>query len=76
MRVSIQPQIEQYKNNNSIKLCELCGDNLRIEIDHHSEKSPFAKLYNDFMEINELPIPTEFDDTKSHMKCFKKIDYL
>ena len=74
MRVSIQPQIEQYKNNNSIKLCELCGDHLRIEIDHHSEKSPFAKLYNDFMEINELPIPTEFDDTKSHMKCFKKID--
>ena len=74
MRVSIQPQIEEYKNNNPIKVCKLCGEHDRIEIDHHSENSPFAKLYNDFMEINEFPIPTSFDDTKSHMKCFKKLD--
>jgi len=75
MRVSIQPQIEEYKHNNCIKVCEICGDYDRIEIDHHSEISPFAKLYNDFLEINTFPIPASFDDTNSHMKCFKDLDY-
>jgi hypothetical protein len=75
MRVSIQPQIDKYKKNNYIKVCELCKGHNHIEIDHHSDKSPFAKLYICFMEINKLPIPIEFDDTKGHMKCFKKIDY-
>jgi hypothetical protein len=75
MRVSIQPQIDEYKKNNYIMACELCGEHDRIEIDHHSEKSPFAKLYIDFMEMNTLPIPTSFNDTKSHMKRFNKLDY-
>ena len=75
MRVSIQPQIEEYKMNNYIKKCELCGNNNKIEIDHHSDIMPFAKLYNNFMKINNLPIPTTFDNTTSHMKCFKKLDY-
>ena len=52
-------------------MCELCGEHDRI--DHHSEKSPFAKLYVDFLDINRLP--TTFNDTKSHMKCFKELDY-
>ena len=75
MRVSIQPQIDEYKNNNSVKVCILCGEHDRIEIDHHSEKSPFAKLYSDFLDMNKLPIPTTFNDTKSHIKCFKELDY-
>jgi hypothetical protein len=74
MRVSVQPQIDKYKNNNSIKECELCGEKDKIEIDHHSEKMPFARLYFDFIEMNTLPIPTTFEDTKSHMKCFKEVD--
>jgi hypothetical protein len=73
MRVSIHPQIEEYKNNNT-PVCELCRKHEKIEIDHHSEKSPFAKLYNEFMNTNKLTIPNSFDDTKSHMKCFKKMD--
>ena len=75
MRVSIQPQIEQYKNTNFIKVCELCSEHDRLEIDHHSEKTPFAKLYIDFLEINTLPIPTTFNNTKCHLKCFKEINY-
>jgi len=75
MRVAIQPQIDEYKNNNYIKVCELCDEHDRIEIDHHSEKMPFAKLYSNFMEINTLPIPTSFNETKSHMKCFNELDY-
>ena len=55
MRVSVQPQIDEYKNNNFIKVCELCGEIDEIEIDHHSEKAPFAKLYSDFMKLNTLP---------------------
>jgi hypothetical protein len=74
MRVSIQPQINEYRNSNYIKKCVLCGEHDRIEIDHHSETTPFAKLYIDFMEINTLPIPTSFDDTASYMKCFKSSD--
>jgi hypothetical protein len=74
MRVSIQPQIVEYKNNNYIKVCEICDDNDRLEVDHHSEKMPFAKLCYDFITINTLPIPVSFDDTKSHMKCFKDLD--
>ena len=75
MRVSIQPQIDDYRNNTYIKVCELCGEHDRIEIDHHSDKMPFAKLCVDFMDTNTLPIPISFDDTKSHMKCFKKLDF-
>jgi len=75
MRVSIQPQIDDYKKNIYIKKCELCGEIDKIEIDHHSEIAPFAKLYSDFMALNTLPIPTSFNNTKSHMKCFKELDY-
>jgi hypothetical protein len=74
MRVSIQPQIDEFKNNNCIRVCELCGEHDRIEIDHHSEKSPFAKIYNDFMNINTIEIPNTFDETKSCMKCFIEKD--
>ena len=74
MRVSIIPQIIDYKKNQSIHKCELCGETENIEIDHHSEKKPFAKLYDDFMAINTQPIPTVFQDTMSHMKCFSGID--
>jgi hypothetical protein len=74
MRVSIQPQIDEFQNHNPVKVCEICGGHDRMEIDHHSEKSPFAKLYTDFLDINMLPIPTIFNDTQSHMKCFKEFD--
>ena len=75
MRVSIQPQIEEYKNNNCNIFCEICNSYERLEVDHHSELSPFAKLYRDFMHTNMLPIPETFDNTESHMKCFNKVDH-
>ena len=75
MRVSIQKQIDEFRNSQNIYICELCNDNERIEIDHHSEKLPFAKLYIDFMKNNTLPIPTSFNNTISHMKCFIEADH-
>lgn len=76
MRYSIQLQIDEYRNNQTIHICELCSNKNQIEIDHHSEKAPFAKLYDDFMKLNTLSIPTSFNETNSHMKCFKEIDYI
>lgn len=72
MRVSIQHQIDEFKNNQSKYICELCNGTNRIEIDHHSKEMPFAKLYIDFMKINTLPIPTSFNDTNRYMACFKE----
>jgi hypothetical protein len=74
MRVAIQPRIDNYRSNHLIRICELCGDDKNIEIDHHSEKAPFAKLYHDFIAINTIRIPNTFDDTSGHIKCFKEVD--
>lgn len=74
MRVAIQPQIDEFKSRQTRLICELCKEIYRIEIDHHSEKTPFAKVYSDFMEINTLPIPVSFNDTKGYIKCFKDTD--
>jgi hypothetical protein len=74
LRFSIRPQIDKYRNGIRIKKCEICRESDNIEIDHHSEIAPFAKLVDDFLKINTLPIPTSFDDTIGHMKCFKESD--
>jgi len=74
MRVSIEDQIKEYKNNNCKIFCEICHSYERLEVDHHSDISPFAKLYDDFMKMNNLPIPEKFDNTESHMKCFNELD--
>ena len=74
MRVASYPQSIEFKNKQSQYLCEICGKTDRIEIDHHSETMPFAKLYEKFMEANTIPIPVSFDNTQSHMKCFQAAD--
>ena len=74
MRNAIQPQIDEFKKKHkNICYCELCSETENIEIDHHSEKAPFAKLYHDFMKINTLPKPTIFGND-GFMKCFQDID--
>jgi hypothetical protein len=73
MRVEINNQIQDFKGNTRNK-CEICGDITQLEVDHHSEKMPFAKLCKDFMKINVLKIPTTFEDTIGHLKCFKEED--
>ena len=74
MRVAIQPQIDEYRLKNKIKVCEKCGSTDRIEIDHHNEKIPFCKLEKDFININKIKIPTDFENTEGHLKCFKDED--
>ena len=74
MRLSIQPQITEFKNKQNKYVCEICGKTDKIEIDHHSENMPFAKLYQDFMKINTMPIPELFDNTEGHLKCFRNVD--
>jgi hypothetical protein len=72
MRVAIQPQIDEYRNTQTNKLCELCNITENIEIDHHSELQPFEKLYNDYMTKNTLEIPFDFDNNSLHLKCFNE----
>jgi hypothetical protein len=75
MRNAIQPQIDEFKRNHkNICYCELCSETQYIEIDHHSEKIPFAKLYHDFMQINTISKPTSFENNVGFMKSFKNID--
>jgi hypothetical protein len=73
MRVAINSQIQDFKGNTRNE-CEICGEINQLEVDHHYEKMPFAKLYKDFIKINVLKIPTTFDDTIGHLKCFKEED--
>jgi len=73
MREAIQPQIDEFKSM-SILICELCNSTTSIHIDHHSDFTPFEKLYIDFMNINKLPIPTSFNSNKAHINCFKEKD--
>jgi hypothetical protein len=73
MRNCIESQIEDFKLNNTGN-CHLCNSNIKIEVDHHSDLTPFEKLYCDFMDIYKLNIPNEFDDLESHSACFKEKD--
>ena len=76
MRVSINNQIIEFRNKQKKLLCEICGKTDKIEIDHHSEHMPFAKLYDDFIKNNIITIPELFDNTEGHLKCFRSIDIL
>jgi hypothetical protein len=73
MRNCIESQIEEFKQNNTGN-CELCNSKIKIEVDHHSDLTPFKKLYCDFMDINKLSIPDEFDELESHSSSFKDKD--
>jgi hypothetical protein len=73
MRICIESQILEFKLNNNGN-CELCNSNIKIEVDHHSDLTPFEKLYSDFMKINKLSIPNEFEDDISNAPCFKEKD--
>ena len=70
MRVSIQYQIDEYRDNNN-SVCETCQTTYHIQVDHIVW---FEKLYDDFMKINTLPLPTLFDETEGHLKCFTSDD--
>ena len=72
MRVSIIPQILEYKNN-SIRKCVNCNSNQDLEVDHIIW---FEKIYDDFMKNNKIKIPTKFNNTDGHLKCFMSDDIM
>lgn len=71
MRNSIIPQILKFKNNNSL-ICQKCRSNRDPEVDHYQPQ--FIDLKKDFIKICTEPIPTEFDQNKSHSKIFNTND--
>jgi hypothetical protein len=71
-RTSIKEQTASCWYNKS--KCDGCGKNKTdgFEVDHLNE---FSKIYNDFMEINVIQIPDDFEsDTITSQYMFKKED--
>ena len=74
MRESIFPQTRDYYISTQKKECALCGSTEQIEVDHHSELTPFKKLYLDFLKLNKLPIPDVFGVSNGYNACFLPSD--
>lgn len=75
MRESIFPQTKDYYISHK-KECVLCGSIEKIEVDHHSDLTPFKKLYLDFLKINKIPVPTLFGTSEGQNACFLTTDKL
>tara|TARA_R110000803_G_scaffold210490_1_gene282438 strand:- start:52 stop:741 length:690 start_codon:yes stop_codon:yes gene_type:complete len=74
MRYSIQPQINIFRNNNKENICEFCKKKGKMEIDHIKR---FQIIQEDFLKINTLEIPSNFDDAdETHQASFKDKDEL
>jgi len=67
MRVAIQQQIYEYKQQQIDFKCEICNNKENIQIDH---KIPFHKLVFNFHEVCNLEKPTNFGCLSNNMKCF------
>jgi hypothetical protein len=72
MRESIQSQITEFKTN-TILICEICGSSENPQADHIKH---FDELYNEFLSLNTLEVPTRFNDTLANLKVFKEEDFL
>ena len=71
MRYSIKNQILDYRDSCDELICEKCGSEQNIQIDH---MILFKNLYDDFLSQNTLTIPTEFDNTYFNSAKFKNDD--
>jgi hypothetical protein len=73
MRHSVDPQINTFKIKKMMTgqlYCELCDSTENPHVDHHSEKTPFKKLYLDFIDGVNITIPTKFNKTEGNLRCF------
>ena len=71
MRYAIKDQILDYRDSCDELICEKCGSEQNIQIDH---MILFKNLYDDFLSQNTLTIPTEFDNTYFNSAKFKNND--
>ena len=71
MRYAILDQVLEYKNGCDELVCEICGSEQYIQIDH---VILFKQLFDDFLSQNTLPVPTTFDSTYYNSAKFKDAD--
>jgi hypothetical protein len=71
MRYAIKDQIFDYKDSCDELICEICGSEQNIQIDH---VILFKQLYDCFLKQNTLIIPTTFDNTYFNSAKFKEFD--
>jgi hypothetical protein len=76
LRTSINPQILQYKHDNTNE-CVICQKKGKVHIDHY--KPQFKKLSEDFihsMESKGVSIPNNFRniDDRTNRRCFLETD--
>ena len=71
MWYAIKDQILDYRDSCDELICELCGSEQNIQIDH---VILLKQLYDDFLSQNTLIIPTEFDNTYFNSAMFKDDD--
>ena len=78
MRSSIDPQIKQFRREHINDSCEICGNIVRLDVDHNDEKnSAFSELVSNFMEKNNhIKISNKFEELNdgTHRKKFSKED--
>ena len=72
MRMSIYPQIQEFRNNNSL-ICVLCGSAKNIHIDHYKPK--FIELKKYFINEWKGKIPVMFNKNKINKKIFTNVDF-
>ena len=71
MRYAIKDQILDYRDSCDESICEICGSEQNIQIDH---VILFKNLYDDFLKQNTLITPTSFDYTYFNSAKFKDDD--
>lgn len=73
LRITIEPQIINFKNSIEDKKCELCSSKENIHVDHIIH---FEKLIEDFLKINRENIPILFYKNKLLDLEFKEEDLI
>ena len=74
MRNSISTQINEFRRKNPIEICNKCQLMGKVDVDHHNPT--FQQIYNNFMKINKLNLPTEFNNHISNSSIFKDDDII
>lgn len=80
MRVSVQEQVNYFRENCNIYCCELCKSDKQLNVDHNDEKnSAFDELaYNFVKDNNDIKIPDTFGELNdgTNRRCFLEKDYI
>lgn len=76
LRQCISSQIKEFRDSSDLSCCKICNCSLsdaRINIDHHEIQ--FKKLVEDFIELKNIIIPTEYNKKPvTFEKLFKDED--